>query len=116
MLLKGAVWFDPEQLGHRGLARLRTRKTISRSICSTASNTSNSGSGNDLCTISMGWLTKPNIANSSSLHRKCARTPLSAVRQLRNRTPSETLSNPAVTIRQADLESDLLESRVRIQF
>jgi hypothetical protein len=36
--------------------------------------------------------------------------------QLRNRTPSETVSKPAVTIRQADLESDLLESRVRIQF
>ena len=30
-----------------------------RSICSTASNTSNSGSGNDLCTILMGWLTTP---------------------------------------------------------
>jgi hypothetical protein len=40
---------DPEQLRHRGLPRLRTRKTISRSICSTASHTSNSGSGNDLC-------------------------------------------------------------------
>jgi hypothetical protein len=40
-------------------SRLRTRKTISRSICSTASNTSKSGSGNDLCTISMGWLTTP---------------------------------------------------------
>jgi hypothetical protein len=35
------------------------RKTISRSIYSTASNTSNSGSGNDLSTISRGWLTTP---------------------------------------------------------
>jgi hypothetical protein len=49
----------PYSSGHRGLPRLRTRKTISRSICSTASNTSNSGSGNDLCTISMVWLTTP---------------------------------------------------------
>src|SRR5580704_16846708 len=63
-----------------------------------------------------GLAHNPNIANSSSLHRKCASTLLSAAGQLRNRTPSERVSNPAVTIRQADLENDLLESRVRIQF
>ena len=48
---------------------------------STASSTSNSGSGNELCTMSTRLAHNPNIANSSSLHRSAQEPLLSTARQ-----------------------------------